>query len=255
MGFGYIPQKSLWKNIILKILGYPNTIRRIQAPILMRMLNPQKNDFIVDAGCGGGYFSYEIAKISKCVGVDRNIRNNEKYIMKYLKSISFVETDIQNMPFKDETVDKILLSSVLQMVDNDILLLKECNRVLKKNAIFVLSVPVEYVYYKELNKIKRKLKEKFGSQGKGFYKYNEIIKLLKDSGFNIIKMEYSPKSWGSFIYETWLYFCSNFNLPLYSSLYFFLYPVAYFDRFCSKEKKGCEIIIKAKKIWLQKQMF
>lgn len=68
MGFGYIPQKSLWKNIILKILGYPNTIRRIQAPILMRILNPQKSDFIVDTECGGGYITYEIAKISKCVG-------------------------------------------------------------------------------------------------------------------------------------------------------------------------------------------
>lgn len=47
--------------------------------------------------------------------------------MKFLKSISFIETNIQNMPFKNEIVDKILLSRVLQRVNNDILLIEEYN--------------------------------------------------------------------------------------------------------------------------------
>ena len=248
MTFGYIPHKTPWKNAISKILGNPNMMRRIQAPAIMRMLNPRGNDVVLDAGCGGGFFTYEIAKICRCIGIDWNLSDNLSYAMPKLPSVSYMKADTQKMPFKDEKFDKILLSSVLQMVEGDGALLKECYRVLKDKGILVLSVPVKYVYIRGLNELKDELIEKFGSRGKGFYEYNEVIKLLQREGFEIIETEYSPKRLGSFIYETRLYFCYRVGLPLFYPFYFLLYPIAYFDRFGSKKYKGNEVVIKARKV-------
>lgn len=249
MPFGYIPHKTLWNDVILKILGAPNTIRRIQASVIMRMLNPQKGDLILDVGCGGGFFSYEIAKTCRCVGVDWNIHKSLSYAMCKLSSVFYVEADVQKVPFKDGVFDKILLSSVLQMVEDDELLLKECHRVLKKEGIFVLSVPIEYVYIRKLNKLKDELTEMFISRGEGFYGHGEIMEVLQRGEFEITETEYAPKRLGSFIYESWLYFCYRAGLPLSHPFYFpLLYPIAYFDRFGNKKQKGNEIIIKARKM-------
>ena len=249
MRFGYIPHKTPWKNAILKILGNPSMIRRIQAPVIMRMLNPKENDLTLDAGCGGGFFTYEIAKMCKCIGIDWNISKNLFYVMRKLSSVSYMKSDVQKMPFKDDTFDKILLSSVLQMVEDDWALLKECRRVLKDDGILVLSVPLEYIYIKKLNELKDELSEMFGSRGKGFYGYDEIIKLFQREGFKIMETEYAPKRIGSFIYETRLYLCYRAGLPLFHLFYFLLlYPIAYFDRFSNKKQKGNEVIIKARKI-------
>lgn len=249
MSFGYIPHKTPWKNAILRILGNPNIIRRVQAPVIMRILNPKEKDFILDVGCGGGFISYEIAKTCKCFGIDWNINQNLSYAMYKMPTVTYLKADVQKIPFKDETFHKILLSSVLQMVEDDEALSKECHRVLKEDGTIVLSVPIEYIYIPRLNKLKDKLIEMFGSQGKGFYEYSDVIELLQRRGFEIQETEYAPKRLGSFIYESWLYFCYRARLPLFHPFYFLLlYPIAYFDRFGNKEQKGNEIIIKARKV-------
>lgn len=61
---------------------------------------------------------------------------------------------------------------------------------------------------------------KFGSRGKGFYRYEEVIKLLQKEGFEIMETEYVPKKLGSFIYETWLYLCYRAGLLLFYRFYF-----------------------------------
>ncbi len=153
------------------------------------------------------------------------------------------------MPFASEKCDKILLSSVLQMVEDDKALLQECFRVLKRGGILVLSVPIGYIHYKRLNQLKPQLKEKFGSLGKAYYSYDEVVRLLETEGFKVLEAEYSPKRWGSFIFETTLLLWNRFGFP-YSHPFLFplLYPLAYFDRFADKKQIGNEIIIKAKKV-------
>jgi ubiquinone/menaquinone biosynthesis C-methylase UbiE len=134
----------------LKILGNPNMIRRIQAPVIMRMLNPKGDSRILDAGCGGGFFSYEIAKICRCIGIDWNISENLSYAMSRLLSVAYIKADVQKMPFKDGTFDKILLSSVLQMVEDDKVLLM---RVLLSNPSLhqPLSLNIRIASLTEIN--------------------------------------------------------------------------------------------------------
>lgn len=249
MPFGYIPNKTPWKNALLKVFGLTNTVRRLQAPIIMRMLDPREEDVVLDVGCGNGAFAYEIAKKCFCIGIDWFIGDNLFYLTQNSSGVSFLQADVQNLPFSDNVFDKILLSSVLQMVENDDLLIKECNRVLKENGIMVLSVPLNYIFIKALNnEFRAGLMEKYGVKGKGFYKYDELVNMLQARGFEVLETEYAPKKLGSFIHEIWLYFCYRFGLPLSHPIYFvFLYPLALLDKLGSKKQKGYSIIINARK--------
>ncbi len=250
MPFGYVPNRIGWKDLLLKVLGYPGMIRRIQAPILMRMLEPQKDEVILDTGCGGGFFTYELARRCKlCIGIDWKLNKGLSLAVSRQSTVAYVEGDVQRLPFMSGAFDKILLSSVLQMVEDDKALLGESYRVLKENGILVLSVPLEYIHLKRLNNYKPQLKEMFGSLGKGYYGYNEVIELLVTEGFEIIQTEYSPKWWGSLIFEIGLYLRYRFSFPFFSPVLFPLfYPIAYFDKFANRKQKGNELIIKAKKV-------
>ena len=169
--------------------------------------------------------------------------------MRKLPNLTCIKGDVQRLPFASGEFNKVLLSSVLQMVYDDRELLGECHRVLKNEGILVLSVPIEYVWFKRLNHYKPQLKEKFGALGKGYYHYDEVMKLLETAGFKIMETEYSPKLWCSLIWELLLFFWYHFQFP-YSSPFIFavLYPTAYFDKFANRKQKGNSVIIKAKRV-------
>ncbi|MBI2846565.1 MAG: methyltransferase domain-containing protein [Chloroflexi bacterium] len=249
MAFGYLPRRVLWKDIAGKVIGCPSLIRRVQAPILMKMLEIKEKDTILDAGCGSGYFTYEIARRCKmCIGVDWISNRELLFVMGKSSKLAYVNGDVQKLPFKDGTFDKILLSSVLQMVEDDGKLLEECHRVLKGNGLLVLSVPTDYLFA-SLNRLKKELRGKFGARGKGYYSNDEVSQLLQGKGFQVLDWEYGPKRLASIIYESHLLFCYRLGLPLHNPYFFpLLYPIAYFDRFGDKRQKGTELILKARKV-------
>lgn len=250
MSFGYMPHKIAWKDLILRVLGYPNLVRRIQALVLMRMLEPSEGEVILDAGCGDGFFTYEIAaRCELAIGIDWNLNRELPFVMSRQPKVAYVKGDVQKLPFNSWRFDKILLSSVLQMVKDDVVLLSECHRVLREKGILVLSVPIEYVCIRRLNRLKPQLKEKFGALGKAYYDCGKVTGLLRDQGFEIVETEYSPKRWGSLIFEITLFLWHRFGFPYFSPFLFpLLYPMAYFDRFADKRQIGSELIIKARKV-------
>jgi SAM-dependent methyltransferase len=247
MSFGYTPCRGIIKDFILKIIGEPSLIRRMQAPVIMSFLDLQENDLVLDAGCGGGIFTHEIAKTCECAGIDWVLKNNARIIMDTSPRSVFIKSDIHGLPVKNGSFDKILLSSVLQITADDATILEECNRALKIGGIMVLSVPLDYVYVNKLNHIKPYLKEKFMAKGKGFYDLGGITGLLSRHGFEVLQVEYSPKRPGSLLYEIWAYLSYCLGLTRLSIAYFMLvYPIAYFDRY-DKNVIGDEVILKVKK--------
>ncbi len=242
--FGCIPHTTPWKKAVLGILGAPILVRRLQAPVIMRMLCPQEDDLILDAGCGEGFFAFEIARKSRCIGIDWSMNGNHSHVMHESPAVSFMRGDVQRIPFKDGTFDKILLSSVVQMVSDDGALLKECHRVLKKDGVIVLSVPDRYIHFKGLNERKEELNRKFGAN-KGYYSEREICGLMQSSDFHIEEVERSPKRVGSLLCELQLLLLGT-DAPLFNVLLFpLLYSLGYMDRFASSDEKGCELVIKA----------
>jgi ubiquinone/menaquinone biosynthesis C-methylase UbiE len=240
-------------------------LRRLQYPIILKMLDLSPELLILDIGCGGGDLVCEVAKISRCVGVD--LIGGRRKNIECTKNAEFIVADAEALPFEDKCFDKIILSSVLQMAGNDRRVLQEGCRVLKHNGTMVLCVPLDYLIIKRLysfkgtimNKIRKvlglppsyeELKKafltKFGSKGKGFYALNEIEDLLNQTEFKISCLEYSPKWWGTILYEIMLLFCQAVKLPFFHYRYDkVMYPLVYFDRLLNKRSPGCEIVISA----------
>ena len=168
MSFGYLPRRKLWKDLFSRIIGVPNFIRRIQAPVLMRLLSPKQNDVILDAGCGSGHFSYELSKMVKfSVGIDFETNKELSFITTTSPNVSYLKGDLRALPFKLGKFDKVLLSSVLQLVENDKKLLKDLHQVIAKDGTLVLSVPLRYSYFEKLNQLRPLVREKFGSNERG----------------------------------------------------------------------------------------
>jgi len=211
----------------------------------MRMLECREDDLVLDLGSGEGYFAYEIGKQSRCVAVDLQENRRLSYVAQLFPRLSYTLARGERLPFRSGVFDKILLSSILQMVHSDSNLLSECDRVLKPEGIIVLSVPESYVYLKRLNRSKHQLNRRFGAT-KGYYQRKEIMALLEDTGHVVSAIEYAPKRIGSLLYEFQLR-CRSFGRLQIAELFYFLavYPFGYFDRFDHPQAKGCELLVKS----------
>jgi len=250
MPFGHMPHRTAWKHAALRLFGWPNLVRRLQAPVLMRFLSLDQEAAVLDAGCGIGTFTHEVARRCRMsVGIDWSLDGWSSVAGKGQPDLACVRGDVQRLPFSSERFDRVLLSSVLQMVEDDVTLLRECYRVLRKGGILVLSVPVGYVCLRGLNRLRPQLKERFGSLGKAYYGREEVLQLLREAGFGVEETEYSPKRWGSFVLEVGLFLWHHIGFPLFSPFLFpLLYPIAYPDHLASAEQKGNELVVKARKV-------
>ncbi len=225
-----------------------NLIRRIQQPTIFRMLNLHKGEFVLDGGCGAGYYISGIMEHGAVpVAVDWKTNEVIKRFQRGQPKLRFLRVDVQKLPFADDAFDKVLLSSVLQMVKNDKALLMECRRVLKDSGMLVLSVTVGYRFINKLNSAKPQLKVLFDVNGTGYYSPSEVEGLLGDCGFKVLEVEYSPLALGSWVYEVELFLWYRFRLPFLSTG---VYPLfGFFARFdCALG--GClgdELVVKAQK--------
>jgi len=268
MPFGNIKSRNPIKSVITQVLGWPSLIRRMQAPYLMKYLDLKKSDTVLDLGCSEGYMAYEIAKLSKVFATDISLlKYNVDYITAQQKKSRFMLSDATKLPFRDKSFDKILLSSVLQMIEDDKAVLSEIKRVLKPEGVLVFSVPTKYMFISRIydnkmlinpiSKIFRipdtydsfikDMKKKCGSHGKGNYTAGEIKALLDSAGFDIEIYMNSPGFFGSIVYEIILFLSYSLRLPLFNPFYVIFYPVPYVLDKLVKINSGCEFIFKVKK--------
>ncbi|OIO40654.1 hypothetical protein AUJ10_02300 [Candidatus Pacearchaeota archaeon CG1_02_31_27] len=128
---------------------------------------------ILDAGCGEGILVEELKKEGfDIIGLDYN------YSSKYVKKGS-----IFDMPFKDETFDVILCLDVIEHLnfEEQEKTLKEINRVAKKNALIILSIPnlahlASRISFLFLGKLLRTSDIKRHKGDRPFAEYKNIIK-------------------------------------------------------------------------------
>lgn len=102
------------------------------------------NDIVLDIATGTGDLALKIKQNfpkSKVFGLDfshkmldvaKERANNERY------DIEFIEGDVLNLPFKDESINKCFISYGIRNVDSTEKCLQEIFRVLKKNGILII---------------------------------------------------------------------------------------------------------------------
>lgn len=104
------------------------TVPKIQ--FIQNHITIEKNDTLLDAGCGNGYFTVHWAKICQTTGMD--------YSQKMLDNNphpNLILGDVTNMPFVDNSFDIVFCSNLLHHLSDPSAALKEMRRVAKKYVI------------------------------------------------------------------------------------------------------------------------
>lgn len=158
-------------------------------------LGVREDDLVLDSGCGFGRHSMEFfSRGAHVISMDLDIESllKTRYLLKQMKlngqckksSSSMVHTgDALNLPFRDNTFDRIICSEVMEHVDDDNRACAELARVLKKNGTIAITVPtiISELVYDALTY------EYFTSPGGHVRKYvpSKLADLMRQNGIEI----------------------------------------------------------------------
>jgi ubiquinone/menaquinone biosynthesis C-methylase UbiE len=96
---------------------------------------------IADLGCGSGVFTSLLAKAGfTATGVDLSPRMIE-LARKLHPGSTFLEGDVESLPFEDETFDDVLLSGILHHLPDPTACIREVRRILKPGGRFASFDP------------------------------------------------------------------------------------------------------------------
>lgn len=130
----YIKKQSFQPNISSLII-YPFFLLRFPLFKKIKKLSPQIEGSLIDLGCGKKPYE-NLFKVHKYTGVDVEVSGHS-----HSNSKIDVYYDGKKLPFENETFDSVVCFEVLEHVFNPDEILPELNRVLKKNAKGIITVP------------------------------------------------------------------------------------------------------------------
>jgi SAM-dependent methyltransferase len=117
---------------------------RRRACTVLRYLDPQPSDRILDDGCGLGFYLHLLARLTPCAvwGVDRDeARLATAAADLYAAKTRRLRADVTDLPFREATFDKVISSEVLEHLDDDNRAMREVARVLKPRGVCAITVP------------------------------------------------------------------------------------------------------------------
>lgn len=203
----------------------------VEKKVIIDALNLQRDDTVLDAGCGTGRLTREMAKQCKKVyGIDFSPKSiewlNKKLQEQRIKNVeTFVGDITQQLPIK-EKVDKIVSVQVIEHIPNEnerYLALKNLYNQLKVGGVCVITL------YSWGTLFDRGLvKEGRFTNGVYYFRFtpDEVETLFKKCGFRNVSVKG----------------CVNFRgyaVLNNRGLYRLLYPVAKLDVFLSRLKVSC----------------
>jgi 2-polyprenyl-3-methyl-5-hydroxy-6-metoxy-1,4-benzoquinol methylase len=97
---------------------------------------------IVDIGCSSGALTRVLAQKSPVVGLDID-KPTLVWLKKHSKNIELICADVGYLPFREESVDVAVVSSVLEHAENLDETAKQMESMLKKDGMVVAGYPIE----------------------------------------------------------------------------------------------------------------
>ena len=117
--------------------------RRVRT--IFDFINPSDDMRILDLPCGRGYYLNMIRHVSQCalVGADLdwNVVTLANRVLGPMPRIQIHHASIYAMPYPADCFDAVILSEVLEHIDDDVRGLAEAFRVLKPGGILAVTVP------------------------------------------------------------------------------------------------------------------
>ena len=138
----------------------------------------------LDIGCGSGIISSRLTTNLSPIGIDISLEGLKKYRQKGFNGIfGNVESPL---PFKSESFQVIILSEVIEHINNYQRLIKESFRVLVSGGtLYITTTNSAYLYYRLLyliGKTPTELQHPFHLR---FFSYKMLVKQLKEHGFHM----------------------------------------------------------------------
>ena len=155
--------KELRKNIELSYLGFKDqamddyyknffgVISRLRVKKILEELRNAKNKCVLDAGCEAGWLSFYLTKSKARIIPFDFLRSalvsfkQKLYKCRDGKSniIGLLLATVYNIPIKSSSMDYIICSEVIQLTPYIQSIIKEFERVLKKNGKLIITFPNE----------------------------------------------------------------------------------------------------------------
>ncbi len=155
----------------------------ILALVKKYLRTPHANAKILDAGCGTGLLTKKLEKFGAVCGIDIS-PEAVKFARK--RKLNIMQASVNKIPFKNNHFDLVVSMDVIYHKQvNDSKALKEFFRILKPGGILVARVPAnkwlhlkhdEYVHTRER------------------YSKEELLRKLKNAGFEVLRLSYANMS-------------------------------------------------------------
>ena len=117
--------------------------KRVQT--IFEWVQPTDESLILDIPCGRGFYLNMFRYVSDCrlfgAELDWDVMLKAQRNVGGLPNIALNNTNIYALPYPDDTFDAVILSEILEHVDDDVAALKEVYRVLKPGGVAAITVP------------------------------------------------------------------------------------------------------------------
>lgn len=149
---------------------------------------------ILDVGCASGFLTSQIAFFfpsSEIFGVD-SYKEAVRFGQKTYPGISFKYADAHKLPFKNGAFDLITCIETLEHLENPKGAISEMYRCLKNNGHILIGQDTDNLLFKMIWMIWTKRRGKVWHNSH-LHPYNpqKLEKLIKESGFKIVKRKFS----------------------------------------------------------------
>jgi len=187
------PGRSRFERMYANLLGAPANGLRIR---LRRVLPATEGSYrmILDAGCGPGVFSFELAKRhpeAQVTGVelepDLVARANEIAKRAGLTNCSFQEGDVTKLDFSDE-FDLVVSVDNFEHVEDDIAAMRTLRRALRPGGRLVAHVPG---YERRWILFGRRVNFDVPGHVRPGYRADELVGRLREAGFQVTSHQYT----------------------------------------------------------------
>jgi SAM-dependent methyltransferase len=181
------PRRSRFERLYTRILGAPANGLRIR---LRRVLPATEGHFrsILDAGCGSGVFTYELAKRhpdATVLGVDSDPglveRANQIATRAGLANCRFIEGDVTQLGF-DDAFDLVLSVDNLEHVPDDVGAMRTLLHTLRPGGQLVVHVPG---YERRWLLFGRRVNFDVPGHVRPGYRAEELVEKLQGAGFDV----------------------------------------------------------------------
>jgi SAM-dependent methyltransferase len=117
--------------------------KRVQT--IFEWIEPGDDKVILDCACGRGFYLNMIRAVSQCrlVGLelDEDVIEKAGRNVGHLANLLLTRANIYQQPYRSSTFDGIILSEILEHIEDDVRGLREVYRLLKPDGVVAITVP------------------------------------------------------------------------------------------------------------------